>query len=164
MIYPTQFRKPHRLKTFDYTSACSYMVTFNTLLGTNPLSEITRQNIVSPPTVKLFQNGKIVEKYILNIPKVYPGITLDNYVIMPNHIHLLLTIEKQAENTRSISSIVQKTKAMATRELGYSIWQLDFYDVIADTEEVFLKCDQYIDNNPACWLDKHGEPEDPKKE
>ena len=58
----------------------------------------------------------------------------------------------------SVSKIIQKTKAMVTKEIGYPIWQKDFYYVIADSEKRFSLCDRYIDDNPAAWLDKHAEP------
>ncbi len=62
-----------------------------------------------------------------------------------------------------ISVIVGSTKAMITKEIGRQIWQADFYDTIADSEFLFRRCDQYIDDNPAAWLDKNGvEPFDPK--
>ena len=162
MVYPSQFRKPHRLKQYDYSSVNSYMLTFNTLPGSPALSEIIKSGEFAPPAVNLLPNGIITEKYILNIPRVYPGITLDNYVIMPDHVHILLTIEIDGSEKHSVAKIIQKTKTMITREIGLSVWQLDFYDVIADSEKIFMNCDQYIDNNPSVWLDKHGEPIAPK--
>ena len=167
-----KYDKPHRLAAFDYSSVCSYMLTFdlqqkNLML----LSDILYQGMYQPPLVRLKPYGEITEKYIKRIESVYHGVTVDNYVIMPNHVHLLLTIverdpayEKPKGNHISqIATIIRSTKNMITREIGKSIWQKDFYDTIADTEEIFMRCDQYIDNNPAAWLEKHGEePQYPK--
>ena len=104
--------------------------------------------------------GKIVEKHILNIPNAYANVTLDNYVIMPNHVHLLLTVNFYVPPKRKdkplVPLIVQATKSLATREIGKSIWQLDFYDVAIQTEKKYLAYDKYIDDNPAVWLDKRG--------
>lgn len=74
----------------------------------------------------------------------------------------LLTIERNAPDNKGTDKIIRATKAMITREIGRSIWQKDFYDVIADTEELFLRCDRYIDENPAAWIERHGEPTAPK--
>ena len=167
-----KYDKPHRLSTFDYSSVCSYMLTFD-LQNKNQhlLSDIIYQGMYEPPMVRLKPYGEITEKYIKRIEKVYRGVLVDNYVIMPNHVHLLLTITHRApeyekpkgNNISRIASIVRSTKNMVTREIGKSIWQKDFYDTIADTEEIFTRCDQYIDNNPAAWLEKHGEePQYPK--
>ena len=92
MVYPSRFHKPHRLKNYDYSSANSYMLTFNVLPGGPVLSEIVKPDVFLPPVIRLFSAGTVVEKYITNIPIVYSGVTLDNYVIMPNHVHILLTI------------------------------------------------------------------------
>ena len=160
----SKFDKPHRLRSFDYSSVASYMLTFNTADKKCILSEILQRSIFEPPEVRLSAYGRITEKYILNIPNAYPNVTLDNYVIMPNHVHILLTINDyippKREDKPMISRIIQSTKSLTVKEIGEKIWQLDFYDVIADTEKRYLICDKYIDDNPAVWLEKSGdEPE-----
>ena len=167
-----QFDKPHRLATFDYSSVCSYMLTFDLKnKEQHLLSEIVYQGMYQPPLVKLKPYGEITEKYIKRIATVYKGVEVDNYVIMPNHVHLLLSIverdpayeQPKGNNLSRIATIMRSTKNMITREIGRSIWQKDFYDTIADTEEIFMRCDKYIDDNPAAWLEKHGmDPEYPK--
>ena len=115
-----------------------------------------------PATVKLTNVGRIAEKYILRIPDVYPYVLLENYVIMPDHVHILLTItqtDEKAQNKRiGVDTVIRSTKTLITKELGFSVWQKDFYDVIADSERLFLLCDKYIDDNPAAWLEKHDDP------
>ena len=135
------------------------------------LSEVIDKGMYEPADVELKPYGRITEKYIKRIETVYQGVKVDNYVIMPNHVHLLLTITERTpeyqkpkgNNISLVATIVRSTKNMITREIGQSIWQTDFYDTIADTEEIFMRCDRYIDNNPAAWLEKHGEePQSPK--
>ena len=120
-----------------------------------------------PATVKLTNVGRIAEKYILRIPDVYPYVLLENYVIMPDHVHILLTItqtDEKAQNKRiGVDTVIRSTKTLITKELGFSVWQKDFYDVIADSERLFLLCDKYIDDNPAAWLEKHDDPFDLKR-
>ena len=162
-----KFRKPHRLRGFDYSAAASYFITFNTSDSKKILSEITRSDMFHPPVVCLKPYGAITEKYILQIEKYNPNVILDNYVIMPDHVHLLISVIGDRETVKSkdstLARIVRTLKTLVTKELGISIWQLDFYDVIAETEEVFRKCDEYIDNNPSVWLDRAGaEPPPPK--
>jgi len=158
-----KFHKPHRLKKFDYSSACSYMLTFNTKNRDRILSEIVYKGMFDPPEICLTDFGKVTEKHILNIPNAYKNVTLDNYVIMPDHIHVLLTIERQENaGNKGVNRIIQTTKSMISREIGFLIWQKDFYDVVADTEEIFQRCDKYIDDNPAAWFEKHSEPASPK--
>ena len=161
------FDKPHRLKSFDYSSVCSYMLTFNVKDRAQALSEIIDHGYLNPVEVRLKPWGRITERYIRNIESVYHGVILENYVIMPDHVHLLLTLDDYVPAVRKdkprISQIIRATKAMISREIGRSIWQLDFYDVVADTEEIFRRCDDYIDNNPIEWLrNNRTEPKDPK--
>ena len=157
-----KFHKPHRLKGFDYSSACSYLLTITTKGRAPILSRVVYRGMYEPSTVELLPCGMVTEKYLLRIPDVYPNVTLDNYVIMPDHVHILLTIERNDAENKGTDKIIRATKAMITREIGRSIWQTDFYDVIADTEELFLRCDRYIDENPAAWIERHGEPTAPK--
>ena len=77
-------RKPNRLKGFDYSSDGAYFITICTKNKEQCLSKIVGANIVRPSAI-----GKIIEKDILKIEKIYPCIFVDSYVIMPNHIHLL---------------------------------------------------------------------------
>ena len=143
------------------------MLTFNTFHRQPILSQIVKNSIYEPPVVLLTPLGKITENAILQIEAHYEGVTVDNYVIMPDHVHLLLTIEqyvpaKRADKPR-VSVIIQQLKSVITKQCGRKIWQPDFYDVVADTEFLFRRCDDYIDNNPAVWLEKNGiEPPAPK--
>ncbi len=149
------FRKPHRLKEYDYSAPGSYMLTFNTKDKNIPLSSVIPQGMFSPPIVELTKYGKIVEKYISRLPQVY-NVDLDNYVIMPDHVHVLLTIkptDKQGKRT-GVDTMIRSTKTLISKEIGFSIWQLDFYDVVIETEKEFRIYDQYIDDNPAAWIDR----------
>lgn len=83
------------------------------------------------------------------IELIYSNIILDEYIIMPNHIHMILAINKQYNN--SISKIIQQFKGKITKEIGYSIWQKLFYEHIIRNEKEYLKIKEYIINNPNNW-------------
>ncbi len=143
------------------------MLTFNVLQRQRLLSDIVQNSIYEPPEVILKPLGILTEQCIQQIESHYEGVTVDNYVIMPDHVHLLLTINQYIPAERAdkprVSVIIQQLKSVITKQSGRKIWQPDFYDVIADTEFLFQRCDDYIDNNPAVWLEKNGiEPPDPK--
>ena len=162
-----EFDKPHRLSGFDYSSVGSYMLTFTVKNREPVLSEIVCQGTYQPPRVELKPYGIVTEKYIKRIESVYKGVKVENYVIMPDHVHLLLTIEEYIKPVRAdkprIAVMIGSTKAMITKEIGRQIWQEDFYDTIADSGYLFMRCDKYIDDNPAAWLEKNGvEPFVPK--
>ena len=83
-------RKNIRLKNYDYSNTAYYFITIcvkdrHELLWNEPVG--TR---IARPSLSGI--GETVEKAIENIPNIYKSITIDKYVIMPNHIHLILII------------------------------------------------------------------------
>ena len=68
---------------------------------------------------------------------------------MPNHVHILLTLSPS--KTADIPTIVRSLKRMVTRELGESIWQDSYYDVIVRNDSMFRDEWEYIDSNPDKW-------------
>ena len=92
-------------------------------------------------------------KDILKIEKIYPCIFVDSYVIMPNHIHLLLTIDtiRRPMVAPTIATVIKQFKGAVSKEVGMSVWQKGFYDhIIRDDEDYNTKA-QYIDTNPLTW-------------
>ncbi|MBR6519220.1 MAG: transposase [Oscillospiraceae bacterium] len=97
--------------------------------------------------------GKIIDKYINNINSKYPHITVDKYVIMPNHIHLMIRIDGMmwASSPTTISDIVRSIKILTTKEIGKSIFQRSFHDHIIRDDADYLKIWNYIETNPDRW-------------
>ncbi|MCD7754858.1 MAG: transposase [Firmicutes bacterium] len=93
--------------------------------------------------------GKLVDASILRIPVVYSGVTVLNYVVMPNHVHMLLQIS--AENPVSLLTVIRSTKTIVTKQWGSSVWQRSFYEHTARNRETALRFWKYIDENPARW-------------
>lgn len=155
------FDKQHRLKGFNYSSAGSYMITFNTAQKKPILSEIIPpDNATGNAQTRLTEIGQVVERYILQIPEHYQNVHVDTYVIMPDHVHILFTfsteeIEYEVQYSR-LSRIEHALKSLTTKELGFSVWQLDFYDCIAFSDQEYSAYFDYITNNPAVWLEKNG--------
>lgn len=120
-------RKPNRLKSYDYSMPGAYFVTICTKERKCILWETVGASIARPQDVILSHPGKIVDAAIRGIPKHYPAITVDKYVIMPNHIHLLLQIHGDQNgnpvSTSPVSIVIQQMKGYVTKQLGCSIWQ-----------------------------------------
>ena len=85
-------RKRNRLKHYDYSSCGAYFITICTSDRRNYFWNGVGATIGRPQDVDLSQYGKLVDEAINNIPSIYPALKLDHYVIMPDHIHLLLII------------------------------------------------------------------------
>jgi REP element-mobilizing transposase RayT len=109
-------------------------------------------SIARPKEIHLTKYGQITETAIKNIPQHYPAVSVDNYVIMPDHIHILLQIHSDNNGkpmvTQSIKKVIQQVKGIITKQIGFSMWQKGFYDHIVRCENDYLDIWQYIDNNP----------------
>lgn len=148
-------RKPNRLKTYDYSMPGAYFITICTKDRKSLFWENVGASIARPQDVVLSYPGKIVDVAIRNIPEHYPAVTVDQYTIMPNHIHLLLQIHTDDGGNQikmpSVSVVVQQMKGYVTKQLGYSIWQKLFHDRVIRNERDYQKIWNYIEGNPMKW-------------
>ena len=147
-------RKQNRLKDFDYSRTGVYFITVCTHRKQCMFWENVGASTARPP---LTEQGNLVDAAINEIPRKYQAVRVDHYVIMPNHIHLLLSINAD-ENGRAlpaptISHVVQQMKGAVTKQLGRSIWQKGFYEHIVRGERDYREIWEYIDKNPSKWLD-----------
>ena len=96
--YQNKFRiKSNRLTTWDYTIAWWYYVTINTFNHKEYFGEIKNGKM------ELNEIGKIAEEELLLTPKLREYVELDDYVIMPNHIHAIIIINESVETCRGMS-------------------------------------------------------------
>ena len=153
-------RKPNRLKQYDYTGNGAYFITICTQNRTEILSEIIVGRGLAPAECKLSEYGKIAEQELLNLEKRYAGVKIDKYVIMPNHIHAIISINNDltagARPRPTLSDIICTFKSITTRlcnkrHKGNKIFQTSFYDHIIRGEEDFKEIWEYIDGNPQKW-------------
>lgn len=144
-------RKSIRLKDYDYSTPGAYFVTVCTKNKINYFWHNVGASIARPQDIVLTKCGMITDEAINNISEIYQNITVDNYVIMPNHIHLLLQIHSD-ENGRpvvapTIDRVIQQMKGYVTKQIGESIWQKLFFDHIIRGEQDYREIWQYIENN-----------------
>lgn len=158
-------RKNVRLQEFDYSQNGAYFVTICTKDKRNLFwneNHSVGANRVRPQKSKLSQYGQMVDNAITDIPNVYQNTNVDKYVVMPNHIHMIISIcENDVRNGRTwfaptISRIVKQTKGRITKQIGFSVWQKSFYDHIIRNQADYDRIWQYIDENPIKWeLDEY---------
>lgn len=152
------------MKGFDYRQAAYYFITICTKDREHLLGEIRpcvvgrdhgAQPSIAPRLCPSFY-GEVVKKYIQGIQGIR------HYVIMPNHIHMIIGIDEDgggmespagpsSRPTASIPSRVRLFKTMVTREIGFSIFQSSFHDHIIRTQKDYEEIWRYIDGNPQCW-------------
>ncbi len=94
-----------RLQSWDYGSTGAYFITICTNGREYFFGEIMNDEM------QLNAAGKLAEKYWLEIPDHFRFIQLANFVVMPNHVHGILIIDKTNNNdsdpveTRLIASL-----------------------------------------------------------
>ena len=156
-------RKELRLKNYDYSSPGAYFITMCTHNRECILSSVVGA-IHESPVLQLSKYGKIVDELIGSLPE-HLGARIERYVIMPNHVHLIIMINDDSlraihESPRQCRSIISKTvgyiKMNASREIhrhcpGISVWQRAFHDHVIRDEADYIKIAKYIEENPVRW-------------
>ena len=159
-------RKNMRLEGFNYSSPGTYFITICTRNRRKILCDIVGGGAFDAPSVHLTKIGLVVQKHIERINTCYADVRVDKYVIMPNHVHLLLTIpwdgEPQTANTPA-NAIIPRTistlKTLITKEVGQTIFQRSDHDHIIRNEYDYEEIWNYIDSNPRKWQeDRFYEP------
>ena len=154
-------RKNLRLKDYDYSGAGYYFLTIcvkdrHEMLGTIDVDVGAISN--RPLTLmKLSNYGRIVQSVIQEIPVHYAGVTVDKYVIMPNHVHMIL-IKKHGRlliaptgPPATVSRVMKQLKRQVSKKIGFSLWQRSYHDHIIRDEAEYQRIWHYIDENPEKW-------------
>lgn len=150
-----QKRKANRLANYDYSQNGAYFITI-CVKDKEPILSKIKFNSIYPNEIKLSKLGIIVANEILNIEKRFDNTKVLDYVIMPNHIHLIIQLD---DCSCSLGQIIGSFKSIATlqsKKIGYSndkLFQRNYYDHIIRNEDDYLTKSNYIKNNPEKWLD-----------
>ena len=153
-------RKPTRLCGFDYNKVGAYFITICTKDRACILSRVVGVDVLGDPSaVELLPCGMVANKYIAQIDGVYANIHIEKYVIMPNHIHMLICVSENGsprtstptKQTAVIPNFVSTLKRFCNKECGESIWQRGFHDHIIRNRKDYEEHLRYIYENPMRW-------------
>lgn len=159
-----QKRKPNRLKNFDYSTNGAYFITICTKDKKCILGKIVGDGVLDVPKIYLSDYGNIVNDRIAEMNKTYENMLVEKYIVMPNHIHLLIYIDNNVKNNigtsrtpsptnATIPSFVSTLKRLTNKQIGESIWQRSYYDHIIRNEKDYLNIWEYIENNTLKWCE-----------
>ena len=144
-------RKNIRLQGYDYSSEGCYFITICTEHRKNLLSTIVGgDDLGAPKEIILKPYGKIVEKYVISIEKAYDSVKVENYIIMPNHIHLLLLIDTYGlprSSAPTIPDVVTALKKFTNRDCKHNLWQRGYMDHVIRNQTGFERHWEYIEYN-----------------
>ena len=150
-------RKPNRLEKFDYSHFGVYFITICTSERKCNLSKIDRST--QGIRVELLPIGEIVEKWLNKIPEYGTDYDLDQYTIMPNHMHLLLRIRyNEHASPNSLISVIGWLKYQITKDVretvrfvDFPLFQRSFYDHIVRNQDDYERIAKYMFENPVMW-------------
>ncbi|NWA63121.1 transposase [Pantoea sp. B9002] len=136
-------RKNTRLPYYDYTSQGAYFITIVTHLRA-PLFGYIENSILIPSSI-----GLTAKQEWFAISSRIPGVKLDAFVLMPNHLHGIIWLTD--ETVFTLAKIMALYKAGVSRICQQSLWQRNFYErIIRDERELYF-ARQYIEQNPLRW-------------
>ena len=159
-------RRSIRLRGYDYTQEGFYFVTICTYKRKCLFGKIKDGKI------HLNKYGEIVKDEWIKTEKIRKNIKIDKFVIMPNHIHGIIIIEKSIVRaycntpvqrtfkspSNTIGAIIRGFKSAVTNRInrirkspGISVWQRNYYEHIIRNEKDYLRIVEYIQNNPLKW-------------
>ena len=171
-------RKPTRLKDFDYSTPGAYFVTICTRDRKHIFSEIVIPNAattevtnsavgegLAPPeyTVKLKPCGKVAQEQLRLLETRFASVTIEDYIIMPDHIHAIILLHEQAGGASPsptldgvLCAFKSLTSRICKREFGIEkIFQRSYADHIVRNREDYETRRKYIYENPLRWYYKH---------
>ena len=146
-----------RLPNYDYRTPGFYAATLVVENRDCCLAQIVGDQTILNPI------GRIVKHSWQWLADQYAYVTLDEFVIMPNHIHGILQISDigQIEDRLPLGKLLAAFKTHSTRQvrenrsIGRRFWQKDFYEHVVRNDEDLKSAREYIRNNPLKWhLDK----------
>ena len=137
-------RKSPRIPKYDYTRENYYFITVCAYKQKCLFGEIS----------ELSHIGKTVKKHIEVLDRHYDNVKVDKFVVMPNHIHLILILSDSGK--ANVQQIIGQLKSGVTRVLrkthsNIQIWQRSFHDHIIRSQEDYQRIWLYIEGNPQCW-------------
>ena len=113
------------------------------------------------PQIELTKYGQIADKYIRQLNDFYNDLSVESYVIMPNHIHIMLWVKGAGTGPSRTpvptvqnfvpSRFVSTFKRFCNKEYGVNIWQYRSNDHIIRNRQDYDEHLRYIYENPIRW-------------
>ena len=156
-------RKATRLTGFDYNTNGAYFITICTQDRRKLLSRVVGDDVLGvPKSVELLPHGKIADKYINQLNDFYDNVKVEGYVIMPNHIHAIISIDFELRThepcvptysllSRVVAGFKRSVTIFANENRIEFGWQSRFYDHIIRDAKDRNEIANYIEDNITRW-------------
>ena len=161
-----------RLRGFDYARPGAYFVTICTRERACLFGDVVDGALVSN------EYGRVMGSCWQALPRHFPHVRLDAFVVVPNHVHGVIVITDlplqpqwgrgeafaahasplQGTKSGSLGAIVQSFKSVSTRKInqirgtpGMPLWQRNYYEHVIRNEDEWNEIRTYIIENPRHW-------------
>lgn len=123
--------------------------------------------------VQLNEYGQVVADCWRWLPKHYSYIELDEWVLMPNHLHEIIAVTEARKggsrtaptnsaaigtHRKPLGRLIGAFRTVSTKAVnqmrgtpGTRVWQRNYYEHIVRGDESLHAIRLYIRNNPASW-------------
>jgi putative transposase len=163
-------RRSYRLKDYDYAQGGCCFVTVCVQNRLCLFGEVIESR------VRLNGAGELINRMWIALPERFPSVALDDWVIMPNHVHGLIVLEggqRARADTRpapTLGDVMSAYKSETTvaygkgvKDLGWQpfegkLWQRDYFDHIVRSEADLERIREYIAFNPGRWEEDRENP------
>lgn len=165
-----QIRKPNRLNCYDYGEIGCYFITLCThhrqslfLMEKSSVGNGLRAVPNNPA-------NQVIRNWIAQLHHKFEGISIDQYVIMPDHLHFIINIKERCPGG-SVPDIMRFMKTMTTNEyirgvkqgilqpFNKKLWQKSYYDHIIRNQQDYNEIWEHIENNPDKWMLMYNRPQ-----
>ncbi len=142
-------RRRTRLKEYDYSQEGMYFITICTHKKSCLLGQITNA------VMELNNIGKSAELFWKEIPRHYQNVELGAFVIMPNHLHGIISIINSSQK-HTLGTMMRSYKASVTNWVRKNsdiliLWQHNYYEHVVRNERDYQRIAEYIVSNPSLW-------------
>jgi len=166
-------RQSIRLKNYDYSQPGYYFITVCAKNMKRIFGDITvGAGPCAGPIMKLNDVGKMIQTVWHEIPEYYPGVDIDAFVVMPNHVHGIIHLMEASfgigrargpARTLSLGDVVHRFKSLTTARYRYHVqhhdwprfpgrlWQRNYYEHVIRDEWDLNRIREYIMYNPDIW-------------
>ncbi|MGI8482988.1 MAG: transposase [Thermomicrobiales bacterium] len=157
-MYPDRQRKPTRLREYDYRTPALYHVVMCTHHRT------CRFGTIEHNAMEINEAGVMISDVWTAIPAHFPRVSLDAFVVMPNHVHGIIWIEPdEFETAPSLGDVAKWFKSVTVSRYSQGVhqrgwppydahlWQRNYYDHIVRDDRDLDRIRLYIEHNPSTW-------------
>jgi putative transposase len=152
-------RRPTRLPHYDYTRAGAYFVTI-CLHNRVPLL-----GDIDGDIMRRSGFGDLVAEEIQNVDERFSGVSVDLFIVMPDHAHLIVVLGQQRRRLGTIVGSLKSASAIAINSRrgakGMPVWQRGYHEHVIRDDADLGRIREYIVTNPVRWTLRHSSQQAP---